>query len=139
MERGHLIVEMVTINRNKVPYESSVENCISEKRDAVYDAKNLFDNDWNIHRRINKGTQTKTPGQLWVAVDFGKTYFLQMVYLQGRVDGNSPDRINGVRFHFCLEFRRPKEIDVNTFEIDESMCPLCGEMNDIIFRRKSTH
>ena len=77
------------------------------------------------------------PGQAWIAADFGQTYFLQMAYFQGRSDGNHAYKITGVKFHFCLEFQRPEEIDNNTYDINESMCPLCGEMKDILFRQSA--
>ena len=46
-------------------------------------------------------------------------------------------RITGVKFHFCLEFQRPEEINTNSFIINEAMCPLCGEINDILYRRSA--
>ena len=49
-----------------------------------YDAKNMFDDDWNINGRINGGLHTIKHGQAWVAVDLGQTHFLQMAYFQGR-------------------------------------------------------
>ena len=95
----------------------------------------MFDNDWNINGIINKGLHTRKPGQAWVAVDFGQTYFLQMAYFQGRIGSYHADRLVGVKFHFCLEFQRPEKINTNTFVINESMCPLCGEMEDILYRQ----
>ena len=98
----------------------------------------MFDNDWNINGRINRGFHMELPGQAWVATDLGKTYFLQMAYFQGRSnDGGFVGRMTGVKVHFCLEFQRPKEIKSNSFDINESMCPLCGEMKDIIFRQSA--
>ena len=97
----------------------------------------MFDNDWNINGRKTDGFHSHKPGQVWVAVDLGKTYFRQMAYFQGRLTDNVDHvgRITGVKVHFCLDFQKPKEIKSNTFDINELMCPLCGEMRDIIFRQ----
>ena len=93
-----------------VPNKNSLENCILEVNHHDFDAKNMFDNDWNINGwTINSGLHTKDPGQAWVATDLGKTYYLQMAYFQGRsTDGDFVGRMNGVKVHFCLEFSKAK-------------------------------
>ena len=73
-----MIVKMVTLNVIFVPYENSFENCISEWRTWNFHAENMFDNEWYIHGKINEGFHMKKRDQAWLAVDLGKTYFLQM-------------------------------------------------------------
>ena len=135
MERSYLIAEVVAMKRIFVPYENFLENCISEWNGLGFDARNLFDNDWHINGKKNSGMHVLLKsGQAWAAVDLGKTYILKMAYFQGR-EYKYFDRLKGVKFHVCSEFQRPKSIGDITYDINQSACPLCGEMKDIIYRQ----